>query len=133
MSDVHGHGTTLTVGGTTVGEIFNISGPDKTRQTVDTTSFDSTGSTREHTPLRFSDSGEVTLDLKYNADAATNASQILRGVYKDNENVEFVMTLSNAETLTFDGHITALGHSIPLDDKVTQSVSVKLTGKVVCA
>jgi len=129
MSDVHGHGTTLSIGGDTVGEVFNISGPNRTRATVDTTSFSSASRTREFIALRFRNEGEITLDLKYNADEASDAAQILRAAYLEDDNTEIILTLKNSEKFTCDGHITAIGHQIPLDDKVTQSVTIKLSGK----
>jgi len=134
MADVHGHGTTLTIGGTAVGSITGITGPNKSRATVDVTSFDSTSRTREYEALRYADSGELTIDLKYDASTATNSpAKILRAAYTGNANSAIVITLSNSETFTCDGHVTALGHAIPLDDKVTQSVSIKLTGQGVWA
>jgi len=129
MPDVHGHGTTLTVGGTAVGSVLSITGPNKTRQTVDVTSFDSPNRTREHAALRYADSGEAAIELKYVASTATSSpAKILNAVYEASSNVAFVFTMSDAKTCTVSGHITALGHEIPLDDKVTQSVSVKFTG-----
>jgi hypothetical protein len=128
--DIHGHKTTLTVAGTAIGEIFNISGPNKTRGTVDTTAFDSADSTKTYEALQYSDAGELTIDLKYDGTTgATNPATLLRTVYDGNSNVQWVMTFGQEGGIfTCSGHITALGHAIPLDDKVTQSVSVKLTG-----
>jgi hypothetical protein len=133
MSDVHGHGTTLTIDGDTVGEITNITGPNRTRGTADATSFDSASATREYVALRYRDEGELTLDLKYNADGATDSARIVRVLYKSGETVSVVITLSNDETFTCDGFVSGVGHTIPLDDKVTQTVSIKLTGQATWA
>lgn len=129
MSDVHGHGTTLSIGGSSVGEVFNISGPSKTRATVDTTHFGSPDKTREYAALRFADEGEATMDLKYNADGAADASRVLRASYKGSEPEEVIIELSNGDTFTCQGFVTALGTQTPVDDKVTQSVTIKFTGK----
>ena len=51
MSDgMIGHGTVLTIGGVTIGNVISISGPDQTRASVDITTMDSTGKWMEFIP-----------------------------------------------------------------------------------
>lgn len=132
MSDaIHGHGTTFSLGGTTVGNIMTIGGPEISRDALDVSTMDSTSKAREFIPGML-DSGEITLELNYDGTAA-GTGNLLAGQ----------MTATTLETMTIvlpaqgalgtsswaiSGFLTGLGNAIPFDDKVTQTVTIKLSG-----
>ena len=129
---IHGHGTTLAYHGTTVGNIISIGGPDQSRDPIDISTMGSTDKWREFIP-GMADAGELTFECNF--DGTTVSSMLntqLDATYTrttaTTNNV--VVTFSDTDTATFtcDGFITALGHAIPFDDKVTQSVTIKLDG-----
>ena len=112
---------------TTIAEINSISGPNKTRSTIDVTSLDSTGGYREFI-TSFRDAGEVTLEMNFTRDGYED----MNTDFESDTIVEYRITLPDTGNtiLDFTGYVTALGSSIPLDDKVTASVTIKISGQV---
>jgi len=78
------------------------------------------------------DSGEITVELNYDATSTAGTSNFLKAQTTSSA-AAIVITVpkgdgtTNKSTYTGSGFITALGHAIPFDDKVTQSVGIKLT------
>jgi len=76
MSDsVHGHGAVLSIGGTTIGNIISITGPNQTRDSIDVSTMDSTSKWREFIPGML-DAGEVTFTCNYDGTAAGSANDL---------------------------------------------------------
>lgn len=130
---IHGHGTTLSLGGTTVGNVLSISGPDLTRDSIDVSTMDSTAKKREFLPGMI-DSGEISVELQY--DGTTVASLLAAQTTQTAQAV--VITLpaeagGATNTYTANGFITSLGHVIPFDDKITQTLTIKFTGALTYA
>lgn len=128
MSDgIHGYGASLSIGGTDVGNIISISGPDQARDSIDISTMDSSNKFREFIPGML-DSGEITVELNYDGTAAGTADAL--NTLKTASALTVLVTFQGTATSTFScsGFITALGHAIPFDDKVTQSLGLKLTG-----
>jgi len=133
MSDgIHGHGATLAIGATTIGNITTITGPSEARDPIDISTMDSTSKFREFIP-GMSDAGEITMDLNYDGTAAGTAdalNTLYLSTASETITINFNETTDATNNSTFAsvGFITALGHAIPFDDKVSQSLSCKLTG-----
>ena len=114
-------------GYTAIAEVNSITGPTKTRAFIDVTSLDSTGGYREFI-TSFRDAGEVTLEMNFtrdgyvliNSDFESEGSQPFRIILPDTGNTQ----------LDFDAYVTDISMAIPLDDKVTSSVTLKVTGLV---
>jgi predicted secreted protein len=112
----------------TIAEVNSITGPDKSRNTIDVTSLDSTAGYMEFIGS-FRDGGEVGLEMNFtrdtydlmNDDFESDSSQNYRIVLPDTGNTRFY----------FVGYVTALGMAIPKDDKVTSTVTIKITGQVI--
>ncbi|WP_263079488.1 phage tail tube protein [Endozoicomonas sp. Mp262] len=104
-----------------MGEISN------TRDTQDVTCFDSTGGYREFAPgLR--DGGELSLVMIFKK---TDAGQVaLQGDYNKNEAHDYKIELSDDDksSFSFQGIVTSFGVAIPLEEEITRSVTVKITG-----
>ena len=135
MSDgLHGHGADFSIGGTTIGNIIRISGPSFSRDPIDISTMDSTNKLREFIPGMI-DAGEVTFDLNFEG-AATGGSKILLDQITATAAQAMQVILDDAggtttqkSTWACNGFITGLGVEVPFDDKVVQSVTVKLTGE----
>jgi predicted secreted protein len=137
MSDgYHGHGTVLTCNDgtntTTVGNITTITGPSQTRDPIDISTMDSTSKHREFIPGML-DAGELTFTCNYDGTAAGTANEL--DTLKTATAMTWTVTFDDAGPTTETnsswasaGFVTALGHAVPFDDKITQDVSVKCTG-----
>lgn len=140
MSDaLHGHGasvllssTTHPTNGTAIGNIITIGGPELSRDPLDVSTMDSASKAREFIPGML-DSGEVTIELNYDGtDGGTG--DLLASYLSSNVNTAIVIRFGDSAVATNESHwdclgaITALGNAIPFDDKVTQSVTIKLSG-----
>lgn len=110
-----------------IAEINSIGGPNKSRGTIDVTSLDSTGGYREFI-ASFRDPGEITLEMNFTRDGYDN----LNDDFDSDSSVEYQIILSDTGNTTFDfaGYVTALGMAVPMDDKVTASITIKITGQV---
>lgn len=122
-----GVGTVFKRNATTLAEVNSISGPNKSRGTIDVTSLDSTGGYREFIG-GFRDGGEVTLNMNYtrtvfdllNTDFEAETSQTFTIVLNDTGNTQY----------DFSGWVTALNMDVPLDDKVTLVCTIKIDGQI---
>ena len=139
MSDgIHGHGASLKVCDTTafttvttVGNITSIGGPNQARDTIEKSSMDSTNKWREFIGGMI-DAGEMSADINYDGSSGGDAN--LLDALKTNGTQYWKITFNDHTTeasksnFYCKGFITGLGHAIPFDDKITQSVTIKLSG-----
>lgn len=117
-----------------IAQVRDISGPSMTQDAVETTARD-TSKWRTFTPgLR--DGGEVTFDLIYDPDLATHSATnttsglvyfLLNGSAK---NFRLVMSQSGGDYFEFSGIVTAFTPETPLEDVMTASCTIKVTGAV---
>ena len=139
MSDsLHGHGASVLLSTTTdpsnmtaIGNIISVGGPELSRDALDVSTMDSTSKRREFIPAMI-DSGEVTIEVNYDGTASGTADFLAGKVGATNYLV--VVRFGDHTQATNESHwdcmgaITGLGNAIPHDDKVTQSVTIKLSG-----
>ncbi len=110
-----------------IANVTSISGPSITRNTYDVTAHDSTGEYMEFIG-GLKDGGEVTFDLNFDPDEATH--QTLIGYLDDTVARDYQVTLpDDAATFDFSAFMTSFGLELPTDDKITASVTFKITGK----
>ena len=124
-SGITGTATTIT-GGTTgpLGEVTSMSGPSASVTDIDITNM---ASTFKEFTAGLPDWGEVTIGLLYETVGAKN----LDGrVGQPAEEWEVVLG-GTAEKATFSGYIKGLGLEVPLDDVITQEITIKVTSAVV--
>lgn len=108
-----------------IAEINSITGPNKTRETIDVTSLDSTGGYREFI-ASFRDAGTVELEMNFTYDGyeAMNADFEIETL------TDYQINLPDGTTLDFAGFVVDLGMAVPLDNKVTATVTIKISGAV---
>ena len=127
---IHGHGATLSIGTTptAIANIISISGPEIQRDSIDISTMDSGTKHREFIPGMI-DSGEITAELNF--DGTTVAAMLKAQTTASATTIALTIPdgdgSTNKSTYAGTGFITALGHAIPFDDKVTQTVGIKLT------
>jgi len=118
---------------TTVAEIIDVGGPKLERDSIEMTNQDSTLGWREFIPgLR--DGGEVTFNCNWLPTNATQDSST--GVLSDfNDNVNHnckIILPDTTTTLSFAAHVTGITPDLPLEDRGTLDITVKVSGPVVC-
>ena len=125
-----GVGTTFQRNSVNVAEVNSITGPNMSRNTIDVTSLDSTSGYKEFI-AGFRDGGEITLNMNFTRDSYDD----FQVDFESNDLQSYGITLpdSGATQFTFSGLVTALGMAIPMDDKVTADVTIKISGVVTLA
>lgn len=112
---------------TAIAEVNSIDGPSMTKGTIDVTSLDSTGGYREFI-TGFRDAGTIQLSMNF-----THAGyESLLADFDGDTLVDYQIVLPNTEATTFDfsGLVTDIPISVPTDDKVTATCTIKISGQV---
>jgi predicted secreted protein len=112
---------------TAIAEINSIDGPNMSREQIDVTSLDSTGGYREFIGS-FRDGGSVSLDMNFTRDGFVDMQDDFES--DSVVNYQIVLSDSGATTLEFAGFVSDLSVSVTTDDKVTATVSIKVSGAV---
>lgn len=115
-----------------VGQVRDISGPSMTQDAVEVTARD-TNKWRAFTPgLR--DGGEVTFDLIYDptlsSHSATDTTTGLVYFLLNGSTKTFRLVMSDTNYFSFSGIVTAFTPESPLEDAMTASCTIKVTGAV---
>ena len=117
-----GYSTTLPpVTYTALAQVFDVSDPKQELAHVETTTYASTD--KEFIPGLL-DNGEITLKLTYTGAIAAVVQSLLKQV------IGFQITKADGAAITFEGFITSVSGTNPLDNRVTFDVGVKVTGTV---
>lgn len=123
--------TTLTPGTVyaTIANVTNIKGPDRKRETIDVTAHDSPDQWMEFIG-GLKDGGEVQLDINYDpAEATHDLDDDFDDTDPRNYRVVILPDTADEWTWTLRGIMTNLGDEFPYDDKLTRSMTIKVTGK----
>ena len=114
---------------TTIAEITNISGPEESLELIDATHMESPNAFREYIPSLL-DGGELQLDLNF---LPANANQQgLRDDLRNRTRRNFRVVWPDAGTTTYamSGYVTSFSPSAQIDDKLSASATVKVTGPI---
>lgn len=114
----------------TIAEVRSISGPTFTTDILDVTSHESQGGVREF-KAGLIDPGELTFDLAFQPGEITHG--IKAGLQRDLltrrvTNYHLVFPPGIGFTWQFFGIVTGLPLNFPIDEVITASVTVKITG-----
>jgi len=108
-----------------VAEVFNVNPPSQTDDVVEATHYGSPNRRREYIP-GLVESGEVSFDMNYvpgsDSDVLINAAQ---GVEK-----RIRLTFPNGVSQVFNGIRQGYEKNAPLDDRLTATVTFRVTGDV---
>ena len=122
-----GVGTSFKRNSVAVAEVNSITGPNKSRGTIDVTSLDSTGGYREFIG-GFRDGGSITLSMNFTMATYNDFNEDFESATLQTYSI--VLPDTGATTFSFSGLVTELGMAIPLDDKVTSDVTIKVSGVI---
>tara|TARA_R100000808_G_scaffold5235_1_gene16064 strand:- start:2207 stop:2593 length:387 start_codon:yes stop_codon:yes gene_type:complete len=125
MATTTGHGTTLTLGttGALITEINDVSWGDMTRNAVETTNM-STSDHRTFIPHPLSDRGSLTVEANLDDQAEGWADLI------DADAETITVTFPSGTLWTCSGFLRDASFSVPLEDKMTASLTFKFTGNI---
>ena len=123
-SGVAAFGTTLTVSGTTIAELTNISGPGISMDTVETTNHDSPSGYREFV-AGLTDAGEFSVTGNLIASSTTVSDLIINGSQTART---YAITFPNNLAWSFSGFITNFDTTGAYDGKLEYTFSIKVSG-----
>jgi predicted secreted protein len=113
----------------TVANVTSISGPSRSRETIDVTAHDSPGGWMEFLG-GLKDGGELSLDINYDPAEDTHD---LDDDFDDTEprNYQIVILPGTEDEWTWSikGILTGLEDEFPYDDKMSRSMTIKVSGK----
>ena len=110
-----------------IAEVNSITGPGKSRDTIDVTTLDSTGGYREFIG-GFRDGGTVTLPMNF----TRSTYDLMNTDFEsdDLQNYEIFLPDTEGTSFEFEALVTELGLAIPADDKITADVTLKVSGSI---
>lgn len=114
-----------------IGEITSITLPSLARDAVDATHTESEEGWREFIP-GLKDAGEITVEMNFVAGSESDV--LIRRQFDSDDLTQCRITVpsvgSPPEQLTFNAIVTGYEAEAPVDDKVTATVTLKVSGKV---
>lgn len=113
---------------TTIGEIFNIDGPELIQELIDATHMESPGRNREKIAgLR--DTGPCTFDINWIPDNAVHAGFITDYEAGTLRNFEMILPDTAGTKWEFSAFITSHKPTAGVEDKLMSSVVLTVSGK----
>lgn len=112
---------------TTIGNVTSVSGPEIERETYDVTAHDSPDGWREHIG-GLKDGGELSVDLNYDPRKHDTLVADFADAVARNYRLIFPGTLGQWDIKMF---LTGFSQEAPVDDKLSASLTFKVTGKPV--
>ncbi len=108
-----------------IAEVNSITGPGMSRDTIDTTSLDTTSGYRTFIS-GFKNAGTISLAMNF-----TSAGYAaLKADFESDDLNSFRIVLPDETVIEFDGMVTEIPLSIPTDDKVTVDCTIQISGAV---
>jgi hypothetical protein len=123
MGDV-GTGTTITFSSSFFAEVLDISGPGFSREAIDTTHMGTTVA-KTYIPGDLYDGGELTVEMAF-----VPSTDMTTPITGTTETVTITFANSQASTLAFSAFMVGFEPSIPLEERMTASATLKVTGAV---
>ena len=124
MGAVTSNGTTITVDSQLIGDVISISPVSVSVTTIDSSDLDSTWRTFIG---GLKDGGDCSFEIAYDP---SDASHIALEADIDGASKAVSISWSDATTCTFSAIITSFSPSASLDDKLTCSIGMTITGAV---
>ncbi len=126
MGKVRGVGTKFKLGSNAIGGLTSIGGIEASADIVDVTALDSVGSYKEYI-AGFKDAGEVSLE-GYLDDTTQANQKSVYDAFSSGEAQECTIEFPNGGKWTFNGVVTGFGTSVSVEDAITFSATIKVSG-----
>lgn len=111
-----------------VGEVYDITPPNDTVDEIDATHMQSPNRTREFIPGLI-DPGEASFEQNFIPGSASDV--LIRELKGAGERVRCRITFPNGVTWKFSGWVSGYEPAVPTDDKMTATVTWRVTGPTV--
>lgn len=125
-------GTTLTLNGTPIGQIQDISGPALSTDTTEVTNHSSPDNTEEFVAT-IKRTGVISFPLVFNSGDAAHAA--LFAAWEDRTKDAYVMTYPDedgvagaGDSWAFNAYCTGFGQSAPVAGVLTAAITLRVTG-----
>jgi hypothetical protein len=116
---IKGFGTVVKKNNTAIGKVRDVSGPEEEVDDIESTHNDISGTTKTYIP-GLTEGGEVSFDVVYES---SNASTV-RGMIGVEDT--FTLEYPDGSSWSWSGYVRVLGNEAPMNDLVTQSVTIKV-------
>ena len=116
-----GFGTTITFSSGFCAEIISGDGPDLSREPIDTTHMGTTSGRMTFIPSDLIDGGTLSVEMAYVPATAPPIASAAETV---------TVTSPDSSTCAFSGFMTSFSPSIPIDDRMTASTEIKVSGAI---
>ncbi len=114
----------------TIAEVTDVTPPDQTTQTFETTHHSSPGNRMEF-GVGMTDPGEMTFTVNWiPSDPTQNGTTGLRKVQRDRRlrNFQIVYPFDPPLVESFAGLVTTIGRTVPIGDRMTAQFTVRISG-----
>lgn len=115
---------------TDLGEVNNITPPSSTIDMVDATHMQSPNSDREFI-IGLNDPGEASFDMNFVPGSPSDL--LIQEIKAARARIKCRITFPNAVSWTFSGLLMTYEPAVPTDDKMTATVTFKVSGSTVVA
>jgi len=108
-------------------EVFEVTTTEVSVDQVDVTHFKSPGRAKEYIP-QLKDNGSASASMNYVPDSATD--QRIRTLLNSGAVVAMRITFPNDVQANFSASVESYSQTVPVEDRMTATVSFKVTGAV---
>lgn len=127
MTDVTiGYNSKYLIEGVELGEVTEITPGEATTERVQATHMQSPGRRHEYISGMI-DSGEASVTLNWIPGSTTDTT--LRGLLASGATQEHTIVFPNGVSVTFDAVVTGFSKALPLEDRMTATVTVSISGE----
>lgn len=119
-----GYGITIAFASGFLAEITDITLPESDRPAIDVSHTASPNKRRQFIPSDLVDEGQLEVELNYDESEEPPIDDPAELV---------TVTFPSGTVKTFMGFLTNAGAAAPLDDRMTQNVTIKVDGKITTA
>lgn len=108
-----------------IGEVINVTPGESQAEQVDATHYQSPGRRREKI-AGLIDSGSASFEINWIPGNSTD--ELIRSFLASGERVNHRITFPNAITLIYTAAVTGYSKAIPIDDRMTATITVAISG-----
>lgn len=108
-----------------VAEVINITPGEATADRIDATHMQSPNRRREYISGLI-DNGEASFEINWVP--GSNTDELLRELFKTGDIVQHRITFPGGVTLTYDASIIGFSKVIPIDDRLTATITLAVSG-----
>lgn len=109
-----------------IAEVINVTPGEATADRIDATHMLSPGRRREYISGLI-DNGEASFEINWVPGNATD--ELLRDLMASGEVADHLITFPNGVTVEFEAAVTGFSKAIPIDDRMTATITVAVSGE----